>query len=143
MRTVIPWHSRLFTELDGMQGIVGKILGEERQTHFIPNMNVLETDEHFKVSFDLPGIAAEDVSIEVHEGRLTLSGQREIVADEEGTKYHRMERRCGEFQRVLNLPEDVNEESILAEYVDGVLTLLIPKSERAQPRQIEVRTRGR
>lgn len=141
MRTVIPWQSRLFSELDNMQGIVGKVFSQDRSDHFLPSMNVLEKEDGFEVSLDIPGISPKDVSIEVHEGRLTVSGKREFDHDDAESAYHRIERRRGEFERSLQLPQDVDEDNIAAEYVDGVLTLRLPKCEQAQPRQIPVETR--
>ena len=69
-----------------------------------------------------------------------ITGEVEEEREEEGKTYHRLERRHGEFQRVLPLPENVDEECIEASFRDGVLTIVVPKTEEARPKHIEVKT---
>ena len=140
MRTLIPWQNRLFGSFESMHDLVGRVFSEGNDTpRFLPRMDVVETESHFDVQFDLPGISAEEVNIEVHEGELTISGSRELKRDEEESTYHRLERSHGEFHRVLGLPQDVDAESIAARYHDGVLTVSIPKMEQAVPKKIDVK----
>ena len=139
MRTIIPWQNRLFGNFDSMQELVGKFFTEEDGTRrFLPQTDVMETESHFEVSFDLPGISPDEVEIEVHEGQLAVSGSREVDREQENVTYHRLERQQGKFRRVFNLPADVSEESIAARYHDGVLTVSIPKVEQAVPKKINV-----
>ena len=140
MRTLIPWQNRLFGSFEGMHDLVGRVFSDENATpRFLPRMDVVETESHFDVHFDLPGISPDEVTIEVHEGELKVSGSRELKRDEEESTYHRLERCHGEFHRILSLPKDVDAESIAARYHEGVLTVSIPKSEQALPRKIDVK----
>ena len=140
MRTLIPWQNRLFGSFDGMHDLVGRVFSDGNESpRFLPRMDVVETESHFEVQFDLPGMSADDVDIEVHEGQLTISGSREIERDEEQATYHRLERHQGVFQRVLSLPEDVDSESIAANYHEGVLAVSIPKIEKGLPKKIDIK----
>ena len=140
MRTLIPWQNRLFGSFEGMHDLVGRVFSEGNDApRFLPRMDVVETESHFEVQFDLPGMSADDVDIEVHKGQLTISGSREIERDEEQATYHRLERHQGAFERVLSLPKDVDSESIAADYHEGVLTVSIPKIEQVLPKKIDVK----
>ena len=140
MRTLIPWQNRLFGSFDGMQDLVGRVFSDGNESgQFLPRMDVVETESHFDVVFDLPGMSADDVDIQVHEGQLTISGSREMERDEEQATYHRLERHQGAFERVLSLPKDVDSESIAAHYHEGVLTVSIPKIEQVLPKTIDIK----
>ena len=140
MRTLIPWQNRLFGSFDGMHDLVGRVLQDGDHTdRFLPMMDVVETESQFDVHFDLPGMSAEEVDIEVHEGQLKISGSRELKWDDEQVTCHRIERSRGEFHRVLSLPMDVDSESIAAHYHEGVLTVSIPKIEQVLPKKINVK----
>ena len=139
MRTLIPWQNRLFGSFEGMHDLVGRVFSDGDSPRFLPRMDVVETESHFDVQFDLPGISSEEVNIEVHEGDLTISGSRDLKRVEKESTYHRLERSHGEFHRVLSLPKDVDAESITARYHDGVLTVSIPKSEQVLPKKIDVK----
>ena len=140
MRTLIPWQNRLFGSFDGMHDLVGRVFSDGKESgRFLPRMDVVETESHFHVLFDLPGMSADDVDIQVHEGQLTISGSREMERDEEQATYHRLERHQGAFERVLSLPKDVDSESIAAHYHEGVLTVSIPKIEQVLPKTIDIK----
>lgn len=108
-------------------------------TAFSPRTNVIETEKHYEISMDLPGMTAEDFSLEVHEGRLTISGDRARGEIEEGAKYHRVERHYGKFQRTFSLGQDLDTEGVSAEYANGVLTVIVPKAVKDLPRKIEIK----
>ena len=109
-----------------------------------PPVDVRESDTEVVVEAELPGIAREDISVRYHEGRLILEGQREKVseagpeADQAAGSWLRRERAVGRFHRSFDLPESVDSSAIKAESKDGILTVVLPKLEKAQPRQIEV-----
>lgn len=107
-----------------------------------PEWEVLESDQHYQVTLDLPGFSPEDVNIEFKDGKLTVSGQRPVVERQEGEKVHLQERRFGKFQRSLEFQDSVDQDSISAKLLNGVLTLSIPKSQKAQPRKINIQTEG-
>ena len=111
----------------------------EASNAFAPRTNVLETDKHYEIAMDLPGMTADDFSLEVHEGRLTISGERPRWEVKEGTKYHRVEREHGKFSRTFALGQDLDTERIAAEYTNGVLTVTVPKAEKDLPKKISVK----
>jgi HSP20 family protein len=107
---------------------------------FTPRVDFTETPTHFEVKVDLPGLKPEEVKVEVRNRELWISGERKEETEEEGKTFHRIERRRGEFRRVLPLPTEVAEEKIEARVEHGVLTVTVPKSETAKPKTIEVKT---
>ena len=112
-----------------------------------PPVDVRESDTEVVVEAELPGIAREDISVRYHDGRLILEGRRE-EARETGKEdcetacasgsWIRRERVLGRFHRSFDLPESVDSSAIRAESRDGVLKVVLPKLEKAQPRQIDV-----
>jgi HSP20 family protein len=105
---------------------------------FMPRMNVRETGESIQVTVDLPGMKAEEFDVEVKEGSLWISGHREEEKEEEGDTYHRRERYIGKFRRIEPLPVSVDQDHVKATYVDGVLTVTLPKVEEAKAKTITV-----
>ena len=121
-----------------------------------PNMSVSvdirEQSAQWVLSADLPGMKMEDISVEVDEGRLILSGERilqnkstqgddakESKADKVHEGYHRVERAYGQFSRAFTLSENIDAENIRADYQQGVLTVTLPKTEPTRPKKIEVK----
>ncbi len=109
--------------------------GFGRVTGFTPAMDVRETDEEYVVLVDLPGVKQEDVSIELEDELLTISGTR--VPVEVGDAQH-LERPYGSFTRTLNLPKGVEADGITAAYGDGVLELRIRKPAEQRTRRIPI-----
>jgi len=105
---------------------------------FSPQVSVRETDDNFLVSADLPGVPQENIKIEFAHGRLTVSGERSREEKSEGEHFHRYEKQFGRFERTFQLPTDVDESKIQARYENGVLEVLVPKSEIAKPRTINI-----
>jgi HSP20 family molecular chaperone IbpA len=104
-----------------------------------PAMDVIEREESLEVRLNLPGIAADDVSVEVEDRVLTVSGEIDNAINEENERYTYRERSFGAFKRSVRLGEAVDVDQIEATYVDGVLSLVLPKLPEAQPRQIAVK----
>lgn len=110
-------------------------------TEFSLHYDVKETSEHFLLSFDLPGVKKEDLSIKVKDNSLVLTGERrrENLSDEnQNTVWHG--RSFGRFERVFSLPNTVNLEKIEAHHQDGVLNLVIPKVAEPKGRDIEIQS---
>lgn len=107
-----------------------------------PHWEVAETDQHYRVALDLPGFSPENLNIEVKDGKLTVAGQRESVARNEGEKIHLQERRFGKFQRVIEFQDPVDQDAISAKMANGVLNIQIPKTQKAQPKKINVELEG-
>jgi len=102
-----------------------------------PRMDLLETDEAFRIRLDVPGTSKEDVAISYEDNQLTVRGSRP-TRSEDGEEYIRAERPSGPFYRSFSLPESVNADEIHATQEEGVLTIFVPKSETVKPRQIEI-----
>ncbi|MDP1589678.1 MAG: Hsp20/alpha crystallin family protein [Prosthecobacter sp.] len=81
----------------------------------------------------------EDVKVSVENGELTISGERKSEKEEKGKKFHRIERSYGSFLRSFTLPEAVSGDKVSAEFKDGMLTVHLPKDEKAKPKTIEVK----
>jgi len=98
----------------------------------------VETEQHFVLHADLPGLSEEDVNIEVEERVLTISGERKSVHETAKEGYHRVERAFGSFSRSLTLPEGIDAETVEASFDRGVLEVRIPKPEERKPRKIAI-----
>lgn len=106
---------------------------------WVPRVDIAETDTAYLIKAEIPGVNKEDVKITVDDGILTISGERREEKEEKNKKFHRVERIYGKFSRSFTLPDNVDESKIDAEFKDGVLTLTIPKTEKAKPKAVEVK----
>ncbi len=104
-----------------------------------PRVDIAETDKAFEIKAEIPDVNKEDVKVTVHNGVLTIQGERKQEKEESGKKYHRVERHYGIFTRSFTLPDNVDETKVKASFKDGMLNLQIPKSEEAKPKAIEVK----
>ena len=127
LATLNPWQV-----LDQIQK---EALNNNRRWH--PASDISESDTSYQIAIDLPGVTPESVSIEVHEQKLHIKGQR-VNASESPDKVHYSERVFGDFNRVFRLPKDADESAINAKFEYGVLSVRIPKIENAQPRKITI-----
>jgi HSP20 family protein len=109
---------------------------------WIPAMDLVETDDHFVLKADLPGVAESDVNIVFENNVLTLSGER--MAEHEAKKdgYYRLERTSGSFSRSLTLPDGIDAGAVTAKFDNGVLEVRIPKPAEAKPRRIQIDVGG-
>jgi len=103
-----------------------------------PAIDVQETEGEYLVKADLPEVPKADVKVGLDRGILTIEGERKQEKEEKGKKYHRVERTFGKFVRRLNVPSEVDEQKIAAEFKEGVLTVHLPKTPTAKPRSIDV-----
>src|SRR5207253_7049612 len=103
---------------------------------WVPAVDVWETDRELVYAFDLPGIPEDRISLEVEDGALTVSAEREQSAEVSQERFHRFERRFGSFSRTLGLPQGVSEDGITAAYRNGVLEVRVAKPEAPKPRRI-------
>ena len=109
---------------------------------WVPEMDLVETDDHYVLKADLPGMKQEDVSLELNDGTLTISGERKAEYERKEKGFFRLERSFGKFSRSLTLPDGVDPDKIEAAFHDGVLEVTIPKPEQRKPRRIEVAWHG-
>lgn len=112
------------------------------QRRWIPAMDLIETEDHFVLRADLPGLERDDVEIEAKEGVLTIAGERKAEHEDKGEGYHRVERAFGRFSRSLELPQGVTPDSVRASFDRGVLEVRIPKPEERKPTRIEIESNG-
>jgi HSP20 family protein len=105
---------------------------------WLPPMDLLETGEHYVLRADLPGLSDGDVSVELQDNVLTISGRRGAEHDERQEGYYRLERGFGAFSRSLSLPGGVDPEAVQAHFERGVLELRIPKPEQKKPRHVHI-----
>jgi HSP20 family protein len=105
---------------------------------WLPAMDLVETGDHFVLKADLPGLGEEDVSIELEENVLTISGERKAEHEEKGEGFYRLERATGTFSRQLTLPDGVDADGVQATFDRGVLEVRIPKPQRAEPRRVAI-----
>jgi HSP20 family protein len=147
MTTLIRWDP--FREMASLQndmsrlmsGILGAPNGNGESRTWIPPVDVWESDTEVVYAFDLPGLTEDELSIELEDGSLTVSGSREredSAASKDGL--YRYERRFGSFSRTVGLPQGVTEESVKADYRNGVLELRVQKPEQPKPRRIQIGT---
>ena len=106
-----------------------------------PAVDVFEGRDAVKIVAELPGVKAEDVKISLENQTLTLRGEKRQVAEEKTERVHLYERTYGAFERTFALPGTIDADRIEASYAEGLLTVTLPKVERARPRQIEIRTK--
>jgi HSP20 family protein len=109
-----------------------------------PDADVVETEDQIRVMVELPGIKAEDINLDLENNVLTISGEKreEHEEQDENNSWHLSERRYGKVSRSFVLPRDVEQEQIQARFEDGVLSVTIPKTEKARRRRIEIQSGG-
>ena len=106
---------------------------------WIPACDVFEDQDAVKIVAEVPGVRPEDVKISLENNLLTIRGEKRQQAEEKTERVHRYERSYGSFERAFSLPTTVDPEKIAASYTNGILTVTIPKAERARPREIPVK----
>jgi HSP20 family protein len=105
---------------------------------WIPAMDVAETDDHYVLRADLPGLSEGDVNVELEDNVLTISGKRSTEHEERKNGYHRVERSYGSFSRSVALPEGVDADGIQANFDKGVLEVNVAKPEQIKPRKVAI-----
>ena len=134
-----------FRDLLNLQGemtrLFGRAYGEDEGTRssWAPPIDIYETAEAYRVVAELPGFSPDQVDVTVNEGTLTIKGERKFYDEVNEENFHRVERRFGQFQRLVSLPAQVDADKVDATFDKGVLTVSIPKAEVAKPRRIEIK----
>jgi len=142
MTTLVRWDP--FREVAAMQNQLSRLLsgtfesaGNGSQS-WVPTLDAWETEDELVYAFDLPGVPQDKISVEVEDGTLTVSAERERSEEVSQERYHRFERRFGSFTRTVGLPQGSTEDAIKAAYKDGVLEIHVPKPEQVKPKKIEI-----
>ncbi len=140
MNTLSIWNP--IHEMDELfHNRLASVLGGEglQSAAWSPVVDIEESAEAYTIRAELPGLSKEKVKVTVENGVLTLSGGRDLERRVETKTFHRVERSHGTFTRSFTLPDDVDPESVAANFKDGLLEIQITKREEALPKSIEVR----
>jgi HSP20 family protein len=140
-------------EIDTLQGEMNRLFSSFFETprsggngatsrRWIPAMDLVETEDHFVLKADLPGLTESDVNIEVESNVLTIAGERRTEHEAKKDGYYRLERSMGSFSRSLTLPEGIDAEAVTASFDNGVLEVRIPKPAEAKPRRVQIGVSG-
>jgi HSP20 family protein len=135
-----PFQS-LFSRLFGDQ-ILEQHGHETATSNTFPRTNISESDTSYELSMEIPGVAEEDIEVQLHDQTLSVVADRKDTRkeSEDSKRWHRVEHRYGQYSRAISLPPDASADGIEAIYKSGVLTVTVPKQEQAQPAKITVRT---
>ena len=104
-----------------------------------PAIDLYEDKDHLIVKVEIPGMTKEEIEVSLRDGVLSISGERKRDESHHQAGVYRSERSLGRFQRIVTLPKLVEAEKVKANYKDGVLTITLPKTEEAKPKQIEIK----
>jgi HSP20 family protein len=107
-------------------------------TGWSPALDLYQSNDNVIAVVELPGMRKEDIEISLHDGTLTISGERKRESNSNGDKAERTERYVGAFRRSIALPTLVDANKVSATYQDGILTVILPKAEEVKPKQIQV-----
>jgi HSP20 family protein len=145
MATLVRWEP--FRELAGLHNEMARLMntaftgegdGRTQQQAWVPAVDVWETDNELVYAFDLPGVSKDGIAVELEDGGLTVTAERERTDEVKDERFYRFERRFGTFTRTIGVPQGVDESKIRADYRDGVLEVAVPKPEQPKPRRIQV-----
>ena len=116
---IAGWYPSILGPLHGIQQHIAEF--------YSPQSDAASTEEHYEINLELPGVALNDINIDVHDNNLTVHGEKKIEREETGKTYFFSERVFGAFQRTFRLPPNVENDRISAEFKDGVLRIRLPK----------------
>lgn len=130
-----------FADLNRIQREFEKsYFGPRSRADFAPPVDVHEDAESLVLRAELPGLRKEDVEISIDANVLTLKGERKLEKEEQGRRYHRVERAYGTFLRQFQLSNNIDSSKIDAQLTDGILTVRLAKREELKPRKIDVKS---
>jgi HSP20 family protein len=148
MNALAHWNQ--FKELEELRNNLGTLFGrphaqriegqEEpmRVADWTPLVDISEDAQEYLIKAELPEVKREDVKITMEDGTLTIAGDRKYEKENNGKKYHRVERAFGSFGRSFSLPDDASPAKVTADFKDGVLKVHLAKNEKARPQQVEL-----
>jgi HSP20 family protein len=131
-----PW-GELFSLQDQMDQFFNQALTPQSQTTSLP-LDIRQSDEAYTIEASVPGFSPGEVEVTLDENVLTIRGQRREEKDESKGGYVRRERRVSSVFRQVGLPAEVKGDEISASFENGILTVRVPRAQKAQPRRIEV-----
>jgi len=138
-----PAFGRLTDLRDEIDRLFESPLAElARTSHLLsgwtPVLDVYEDKDNLFVKVELPGMKREEIEVSLHEGSLSISGERKSEQKYQNAEVYRAERFFGRFQRTVTLPTPVAADKVKAQYKDGILSITLPKTEEAKPKHIDV-----
>jgi HSP20 family protein len=143
MATLIRFREP-FRDVAALQNEMSRLMGgffdADGRTNqaWVPAVDVWETEDEIVYAFDLPGIPEDKISVELDDGALTISAERERTQEETQDRFYRYERRYGTFSRTFGVPQGVTESDVSADYKNGVLEVHVKKPEQPKPQRIQV-----
>jgi HSP20 family protein len=142
MATLVRWEP--FREIASFQNEMSRFMngllegnGRTNQA-WVPALDVWETESEIVYALDLPGVSEERISVELEDGGLTVSAERERTQEVSEERFYRFERRHGTFTRTIGVPQGVTEGDVSADYKEGVLEVHVRKPEQPKPKRIQV-----
>jgi HSP20 family protein len=142
---IVRWNPWRETDdlFDRYTRAVGQLRGASQEViatgDWAPRVDIAETEKAFVIKVEIPEVNKQDVKVTVDNGVLTIRGERKQEKEENGKKFHRVERFYGSFTRSFTLPDNVDEANVKASFKDGMLNLHIQKTEEVKPKAIEVK----
>jgi HSP20 family protein len=142
MATLVRWEP--FREIAALQNEMSRFMngllegnGRTNQA-WVPALDVWETEDEIVYALDLPGISEDKISVELDDGALTISAERERTQEESDERFYRFERRFGTFSRTFGVPQGATESDVSADYKSGVLEVHVKKPEQPKPKRIQI-----
>jgi HSP20 family protein len=142
MATLVRWEP--FREIAALQNEMSRFMngllegnGRSNQA-WVPALDVWETEDEIVYALDLPGIPEDKISVELDDGALTISAERERAQEESDERFYRFERRYGTFSRTFGVPQGTTESDVTADYKNGVLEVHVKKPEQPTPKRIQI-----
>lgn len=144
---LVPVHKRGRSSLvrlhDEMEDLINSFFGGWETPFFQRSrclaIDIADNEEAVVVKAEVPGCKADDIEISVHGNTLTISGEKKLEEQRKEKGYYHLERSCGSFRRDLDLPADVDPEKVEAVCKDGVLSITLPKTEKAKPIKVNIK----
>ena len=144
---LVKWDP--FRELEDVSNRLNRIFGQSLArsesgqnmlavADWAPSVDISETDSAYLIKGEIPGVKKDDVKVTIQDGMLTIQGERRQEKEEKGKKFHRIECSYGSFARSFRVPSDADENSVKAEFKDGMLNVTLANSEKAKPKSINV-----
>ena len=147
---ILRWRNTAdpFSHLSSLRSAIDQVFGdymgrpgvERSYGGVFPPLNITESENNLYVRAELPGVDPHEIEISPTADSITLMGERKVPKVNEEISYHQREREFGTFKRIINLSTKTNTEKISASYRNGILTVVLPKAEEMQPKQIKIKT---
>lgn len=149
-RSAVPVRIDPFAEFDlirdwgrplGMPRLMRDVFGGRPEPgQWLPPVDIVENDDAYSITVEIPGARKEDVNVESHDNVLTIKGEKKSEREEKDEHRHYVERSYGSFSRAFTLPSDAAGDKVKATFRDGVLTIEVPKAEERKPKVVDIKT---